>query len=70
MACLKGSGPTWLAMACHGLLWLSVGCCGKMKKILRYRTRIQDLHVAPEVRIVFSCVRHWNGNETVRTMGL
>ena len=30
-----------------------------MKKILRHRTRSVDLHVAPEARIVFSCVRHW-----------
>ena len=46
-------------MVQHDLLWLSVGCGGKMKKILRHITHVMDLHVAPEVRIVFSCVRHW-----------
>lgn len=42
-----------------GLVWLDVGCGGKMKKILRHRTRVLDLHVIPKARIVSSCVRHW-----------
>ena len=53
-----------------GLVWLDVGCGGKMKKILRHRTRSLDLRGALKARIVVSCVRHWNGNETVRTTGL
>ena len=53
-----------------GLVWLDVGCGGKMKKILRHRTRVLDLRGTSKARIVVSCVRHWNGNETVRTTGL
>ena len=53
-----------------GLVWLDVGCGGKMKKILRHRTRGLDLRGTSKARIVVSCVRHWNGNETVRTTGL
>ena len=42
-----------------GLVWLDVGCGGKMKKILRHRTRALNLHVMPKARIFVSCVRHW-----------
>ena len=42
-----------------GLVWLDVGCGGKMKKMLRHRTRALNLHVMPKARIVVSCVRHW-----------
>ena len=57
MARNEGVCLTYKGEALHGLLWISVGCGGKTKKILRHRTRAIELCVPVEACIVFSCVR-------------